>query len=254
MNHQISEEAEGDSHRQGDARESPGALYCSGAYGEEDPSHHPQDDIGEPLGAVRGEPQPLEAVIEQATKEQHVGEEAHPSRHGQSVEGLIVRAVWRRVASLIVGQVGRIETVIGHEHGLRAVADQRAYYVQAIQLIGRQTYGLMGTDQVDDPLPNQDPHLPSAGLRLEDFPQPSHVGKSPQGSQGAARHVQHGQEQDPGQGRTCRRHPQPGEAAPHPEDEHEDEQSHQQPYPGAAALGEEDADQLNGEDEAVQYP
>ena len=101
-------------------------------------------------------------MVEKAAEEEEIRPQSQEAGRGQGVEGLVVSAIGQGRPGLVVGQSRRVVGDEGHQHGLRPIANQGPQRIDP--------------HQINDRLPDQDPHLARARLRLEDLPQAPDVG------------------------------------------------------------------------------
>ncbi len=192
--------------------------------------------------ARRDEPQQIQTVVEEAVEHQPIGSEADDPHHHQGIVGLVVRAVRRGVALLVVSQVRRIVGVVGHMHGLWAVAQEGAAHI--------------GVQHVTGSLPDQLADLARPAL-LGEGAKPADVGHFLQRRQRGIGQVEDAQKSDAQQ--THGHHRQPHYLAQflvtHLRNEQDDEgenpgyQTEERP----SALGEEDSRELRQEQEDVGH-
>jgi len=115
---QTADAAKGD----GDPDED-GAQPLREEYGAHSGTGDPQADQDVAITPAAHDPQPSEAVVEDADIKGLPDQEAQEAGDYQGVEGFVVRAVGRGVAGFDGGQFWQVETVIGHVHRLGTVAD-----------------------------------------------------------------------------------------------------------------------------------
>ena len=159
---------------------------------------HPQTQQQIPIPRPMDQIQTAQPVGEKSKEQPLINQESQQARIHQGIERLIMRTIRRRIARLIVGQLGRIKSVVSHIHRLRPIADERPDQMERIGATIRELDRLVREHQPERTLPDQHSNLPGSGFRLKDMPQPSDIRRLPEKFQRPARDIQQNQKNQNG--------------------------------------------------------